>query len=82
MGADETLDCDGDGAIDVLGRAIFGKAHFAEGFADAHYGFEVADLGLNGFSLFYLFIPWEGELGFWSSIYRDGDCINEKLDLR
>ena len=44
LGADETIDGDGDGAVDVLGGAVFREAHFAKGFADAHDGFEVADL--------------------------------------
>ena len=42
--ADEGIHGDGDGAVDILRGAVFGEAHFAEGFADAHYGFEVADL--------------------------------------
>lgn len=49
LAADETLDGDGDGAVDVLGGAVFGEAHAAEGFADADDGFEMTDLfvGVN-----------------------------------
>ena len=43
--ADERVDRDGDGAVDVLRGAVFGQAHLAKGLADAHDGFEVADLG-------------------------------------
>ena len=43
--ADEGVDRDGDGAVDVLRRAVFRQAHLAKGLADAHDGFEVADLG-------------------------------------
>lgn len=42
--ADETLHGNCDGPVDVLRGAVFGQAHFAEGFGDAHDGFEVADL--------------------------------------
>ena len=42
--ADETLDRDGDGAVDVLHGAVVREAHLAEGFGDADDGFEVADL--------------------------------------
>ena len=42
--ADEGIDRDGDGAVDVLRGAVFRQAHLAKGFADAHDGFEVADL--------------------------------------
>lgn len=37
--ADEGVHRDCDGAVDVLRGAVFGQAHFAEGFADAHDGF-------------------------------------------
>ena len=43
--ADERVDRHGDGAVDVLRGAVLGQAHLAKGFADAHDGFEVADLG-------------------------------------
>ena len=43
--ADEGVDRDGDGAVDVLRRAVFRQAHLAKGLADAHDGFEGADLG-------------------------------------
>lgn len=48
LAADETLDGDGDGAVDVLGGAVFGEAHSAEGFADADDGFEMTDLFVRG----------------------------------
>ena len=43
--AHERVDRDGDGAVDVLRGAVFRQAHLAKGLADAHDGFEVADLG-------------------------------------
>ena len=56
--ADERVDRDGDGAVDVLRGAVFGQAHLAKGLADAHDGFEVADLaGFNGYfvSIYFSF---------------------------
>jgi hypothetical protein len=44
LGADERVDSDGDGAVDVDGGAVVGKAHFAECFRDTHDGFEMTDL--------------------------------------
>ena len=44
LGADKGIHRDGDGAIDVLRGAVLAETHFAEGFGDADYGFEVADL--------------------------------------
>ncbi len=41
---DKTVDRHGNGAVDVLRSAIFREPHLAEGLADAHYSFEVADL--------------------------------------
>lgn len=41
---DETLDCDGDGTVDVGGGAVLAEAHFAESLADTDDGFEVTDL--------------------------------------
>lgn len=37
--ADERINRDRDGAVDVLRSAVFGQTHFAESFADAHDGF-------------------------------------------
>ena len=37
--ADERVDRDCDGTVDILRSAIFGQTHFAESFADAHDGF-------------------------------------------
>lgn len=48
LAADETLDGDGDGAVNVLGGAVFREAHAAEGFADADDGFEMTDLFVGG----------------------------------
>jgi hypothetical protein len=44
LAADEGLDGYGDGAVDVLGGAVLGQTHLAEGFGDTHDGFQVADL--------------------------------------
>jgi transposase len=44
LAADKTLDRDGNGAVNVLRRAVLGQAHAGEGLADADDGFEVADL--------------------------------------
>lgn len=46
LAANETVDGDGDGTIDVLRGAVFGEAHLAKRFADAHDCFEVADLAI------------------------------------
>lgn len=44
LAADEALDGDGDGAVDVLRGAVLGETHAAEGLADADDGFEMTDL--------------------------------------
>jgi len=46
--AHKTIDRDRDRAVHVLRGAVFGQAHFAKGLADAHDGFEVADLRVWG----------------------------------
>ena len=44
LAADEALDRDGDGAVNVLGAAVVGEAHAAKSFANADDGLEVANL--------------------------------------
>ena len=44
LAANEGVNGDSDGAIDVLRRDVFGQPHFAEGFCDAHNSFEMTDL--------------------------------------
>lgn len=47
LAADERLDCHSDRAVDVLCGAVLCEAHLGEGLSEAHYGFEVADLGTS-----------------------------------
>jgi len=70
LSADEGVDCDCDGAIDILRGAVFREAHFAEGFADAHDGFQVADL----WGVLVVFVVEIGRLvfGFGGDVYGDG----------
>ncbi|KAJ6443533.1 hypothetical protein O9K51_04712 [Purpureocillium lavendulum] len=44
LAADEAVDRHGNGPVNVLRRAVLGKAHPAKGLADADDGLEVADL--------------------------------------
>ena len=44
LAADETVHRHRNGTIDILRSAVFRKPHFAEGFADTHDGFEMANL--------------------------------------
>ncbi len=46
LAADKTLDCDGDGTIDVLGRTVLRQPHAAEGLGNANDGLEVTNLSL------------------------------------
>lgn len=46
LAADETVDCDCDGAVDVPSVAVFTQTHLRECLRDTHDGFEVADLGI------------------------------------
>jgi hypothetical protein len=46
LAANEGLNSDSDGAIDIYARAVFRKTHFAESFGDTDYGFEMTDLKL------------------------------------
>ena len=45
--ADERIDRHGDSAVDVLRSAVFGQTHLAEGFADAHDGFQMTHLTVH-----------------------------------
>jgi len=40
----EAVDRDGDGAVNVLGGAVLGQPHAAEGLADADDGFQMTNL--------------------------------------
>lgn len=44
LAANETVNCDGDGAVDVTAAAVFGQAHLRKRLADAEDGLEVTDL--------------------------------------
>lgn len=44
LAANEGVHCHGNGTVNVLRRAVFGQAHFAEGLSDTHNRLKVADL--------------------------------------
>jgi hypothetical protein len=46
LAADETVDCDCDGAVDVSCVAVLAQTHLRECLGDTHDGFEVANLGI------------------------------------
>lgn len=44
LAANEGLNGDGDGAVDILRGAVVRQTHLAECFGDTHDGFQVTDL--------------------------------------
>lgn len=44
LAANEGVNGDGDGAVDILRGAVIRQAHLAECFGNTHDGFQVADL--------------------------------------
>lgn len=48
LAANEGLDGDGDGTVNILGGTVLRQAHLAESLGDTHNGFQMTDLNRKG----------------------------------